>query len=192
MPLASVKSSVNETVPSASLSCAATVHVQSFPAVLVTVSVFVASALLNFIAHVGVPIVSEEVNARVIVFPSMLRSLSALLEFSVTEVSVGAVRSAVQENVLDAVLPFVTESVYAPAPTETETAPLAEAVHVAEYDAPEPENELSVQPEVVMSLATKLVVVSLETKVRAIAAVLVVSPEFIAPDAIVMVGFVVS
>ncbi|MBO61844.1 MAG: hypothetical protein CMO63_07760 [Verrucomicrobiales bacterium] len=126
-----MKSSVKVTAPSASLSCAATVHVQSFPAVLVTVSVFVASAPLNFIAHVGVPIVSEEVNARVIVFPSMLRSLSALLEFSVTEVSVGAVRSAVQEKVLDTALPLLTESVYAPAFTLTVTAPLAEAVQVA-------------------------------------------------------------
>ena len=82
---------------------------------LVTVSAFVASAPLNFIAHVGVPIVSEEVNAKVIVSPSMLRSLSALLEFSVTEVSVGAVRSAVHEKVFDAALPLVTESVNAPA-----------------------------------------------------------------------------
>ena len=180
------------TAPSASLSCAATVQVQSFPSVLVTVSALVASAPLNFIAHVGVPIVSEEVNARVIVFPSMLRSLSALLEFSVTEVSVGAVRSAVQAKVFDAVLPLVTESVNAPAATWTETAPLPVAVHVAEYDDPEPENELSEQPEAVMSVTTKSVVVSLETKVSAIAAVLVVSPLSIAADAIVMVGFVVS
>ena len=98
-PLASVKSRVNDTAPSASLSCAATVHVQSFPLVLVTVSVFVASVPSNLMAQVGLAaIVSEDVNARVIVFPSMLRSLSLpLFEFRVTDVRVGAVRSAVHE-----------------------------------------------------------------------------------------------
>ena len=43
-----------------------------------------------------------------------------------------------------------------------------------------------------MSPATKLVVVSLDTKVRAIAAVLVVSPLSIAVESIVIVGFVMS
>ena len=43
-----------------------------------------------------------------------------------------------------------------------------------------------------ISPTTKSVVVSLDVKVRAIAAVLVVSPEFIAPEATVIVGFVVS
>ena len=43
-----------------------------------------------------------------------------------------------------------------------------------------------------MSPATKLVVVSLDTKVRAIAAVFVVSPLSIAVESIVIVGFVMS
>ena len=76
---------------------------------------FVASAPLNLMAHVGVPIVSEDVNASEIVLPSMLRSLLALFELSVTDVSVGTVTSAVQENVLDAVLGLDTPSVNAPA-----------------------------------------------------------------------------
>ena len=131
-PLASVKPMENVTEPSASLSCDTTVHVQSFPAVLVTVSVFVASVPSNLIAQVGSSAtVSEDVNARVIVFPSMLMSLFALFEFSVTDVSVGAVTSAVHENVLDAVLGLVTESVYAPALITTDFAPSAEAVQVA-------------------------------------------------------------
>ena len=101
------------------------------PPGLVIVSVFVASAPLNLMAQVGVPIVSEDVNAREIVFPSMLRSLLALFELSVTDVSVGTVTSAVQENVLDAVLGFDTLSVYAPADITTDFAPSEEAVHVA-------------------------------------------------------------
>ena len=42
------------------------------------------------------------------------------------------------------------------------------------------------------SPATRSVVVSLDVNVNAIAAVLVVSPELIVPDAIVMVGLVMS
>ena len=82
-------------------------------------------------AHVGVPIVSEDVNASEIVLPSMLRSLLALFELSVTDVSVGTVTSAVQENVLDAVLGLDTPSVNAPADITTDFAPSELAVHVA-------------------------------------------------------------
>jgi len=154
--------------------------------------VFVASAPLNLMAQVGVPIVSEDVNARVIVFPSMLRSLLALFELSVTDVSVGTVTSAVHENVLDAVLGLVTESVYAPAPIETDFAPSDVAVQVAVYDEPEPLKDDNVHPLAVMSPTTRSVVASLDVKVKAIAAVLVVSPELIVPEAMVMVGLVMS
>ena len=92
----------------------------------------------------------------------------------------------------EAVLPLVTESVYAPAATLTDTAPLAPAVHVAVYVAPDPEKELNEHPEAVMSPTTKFVVVSLDVKVSAIAAVLVVAPLFTVPEVIVIVGFVMS
>ena len=122
------------TAPSASLSCATTVHCQLFPPPgLVTASLLVASAPLNFMAQVGVPIVSDEVNANVTVFPSILSESSLPLSVDkATDVRVGAVMSAVQAKVLDTVLPLVTESVNAPAFTLTVTAPLAEAVQVAE------------------------------------------------------------
>ena len=99
LPLASVKPIEKTTDPSASSSWAITVHCQLLPPPgLVIDSAFVASLpAVNSISQVGVPMVSEEVNARVIVFPSMLRSLSALFEFSVTDVRVGAVMSAVYE-----------------------------------------------------------------------------------------------
>ena len=48
------------------------------------------------------------------------------------------------------------------------------------------------QPLGVMSPTTKSAVDSLDVKVRAIAAVLVVSPLFMAPEAIVIVGLVMS
>ena len=143
-------------------------------------------------AQVGVAMVSEDVNANEIVFPSMLISLFALFEFRVTDVSVGAVTSAVQENVLDAVLGLVTESVYAPALITTDFAPSEEAVQVAVYVAPEPLNDDSVQPLAVISPTTRSVVVSLEVNVNAIAAVLVVSPLSIVPEEMVIVGLVMS
>jgi hypothetical protein len=61
----------------------------------------------------------------------MLRALLALLEVSETDVKVGAVTSAVHENVLDAVLGFDTLSVYSPADIKTDFAPSDVAVHVA-------------------------------------------------------------
>jgi hypothetical protein len=97
----------------------------------VIASLLVAAAPLIVMAQVGVPIASEEVNASEIVLPSMVRSLLALFEFSVTDVKVGVVTSAVHENVLEAVLGFDTLSVYAPADITTDFAPSEEAVHVA-------------------------------------------------------------
>ena len=192
-PLASVNPMENVTEPSASESCATTVHRWLLPPPgLVMVSVFVASVPSNLMAQVGVAMVSEDVNANEIVFPSMLISLFALFEFRVTDVSVGAVTSAVQENVLDAVLGLVTESVYAPALITTDFAPSEEAVQVAVYVAPEPLNDDSVQPLAVISPTTRSVVVSLEVNVNAIAAVLVVSPLSIVPEEMVIVGLVMS
>ena len=83
-------------------------------------------------SQVGVPIVSEAAIVIVMVLPSLVKLVVGLLDAIATEVSVGAVRSAVHEKVLDTALPLVTESVYAPAFTLTVTAPLAEAVQVAE------------------------------------------------------------
>ena len=132
LPLASVKSRVKVTVPSASLSCTITAQVQVLPAVLVNDSALVADVPPNLISQVGVPIVSDAAIVIVIVLPSLLSVVVGLLDAIATEVRVGAVMSAVQANVLDTVLPLVTESVYAPAFTLTVTAPLAEAVQVAE------------------------------------------------------------
>ena len=143
-------------------------------------------------AQVGVAMVSEDVNANETVSPSLVRTVLALFDVSATDVSVGAVTSAVHENVLDAVLGLVTESVYAPALITTDFAPSDVAVQVAVYDAPEPLKDDSVHPLAVMSPTTRSAVDSLDVNVKAIAAVLVVSPELIVPEAMVMVGLVMS
>ena len=56
LPLASVKSRVKVTVPSASLSCTITAQVQVLPAVLVNDSALVADVPPNLMSQVGVPI----------------------------------------------------------------------------------------------------------------------------------------
>ena len=93
---------------------------------------------------------------------------------------------------MDAVLGLVTESVNVPAFIKTDFAPSEVAVQVAVYTAPEPLNEDSVHPLAVMSPTTRLVVVSLDVNVKAIAAVFVVAPLTTVPEVIVIVGLVMS
>ena len=96
LPFASVNPMEKVTAPSSSASAVTTVHCQLFPLPgLVIDSALVASSPSISMSQVGVPIASDEVNARVIVSPSLVRVVTALLEDIVTEVSVGAVMSAV-------------------------------------------------------------------------------------------------
>ena len=87
---------------------------------------------------------------------------------------------------------FPTASLNLPDVTDTLGVPSLLAVHVAVYSTPDPERVPSEHPETVMSPATKLVVVSLEVKVSAIAAVLVEAPLDTVLDVIVIVGAVLS
>ena len=107
--------------------------------------------------------------------------------------TVGAVPSYVHVYVLDTVLELPAASVKVLAATETVGVPSLLAVQVAVYcvleDAVSDPRE---QPLAVMSLAMKLVVASLDVKVRAIAAVLVEAPLDTVLEEIVIVGTVVS
>ena len=85
---------------------------------------------------------------------------------------------------------FPVASLNLSAATDTLGVPSLLAVHVAVYSTPDPERVPSEHPETVMSPATKLVVVSLEVKVSAIAAVAVEAPLDTVLDVIVIVGTV--
>ena len=74
-------------------------------------------------------------------------------------------------------LPFPTESVKVLAATSIVTALLEDAVHVTEYDEPEPDRVPRLHPDAEISPTMKSVASSLNVKVREMAAVLVVPPE---------------
>ena len=87
---------------------------------------------------------------------------------------------------------FPTPSLKVLAATETLGVPSLLAVQVAVYVAPDPENELREQPLTVTSPEAKSVVVSLEVKVSAIAAVFVDPPLDTVLEVMVIVGAVLS
>jgi len=79
-----------------------------------------------------------------------------------------------------------------PAATNTYAVPLVLAVQVTVYVAPEPEKFPREHPDAVMSDCVKSVVVSLDVKVSAIAAVVMPPPLETVSEIIVMVGLAVS
>ena len=87
---------------------------------------------------------------------------------------------------------FPTPSLKVLAATDTLGVPSLLAVQVAVYVAPDPERLPSEHPETVMSPAMKSVVVSLDVKVSAIAAVFVVPPLDTVLELMVIVGTVPS
>ena len=89
-------------------------------------------------------------------------------------------------------LVFPTASLNLSAATDTLGDPSLLAVHVAVYVTPDPERLPRLQPETVMSSATKLVVASLDVKVNTIAAVLVDAPLDTVLDVMAIVGTVPS
>ena len=89
---------------------------------------------------------------------------------------VGAVESYVQENVFDTLLLLPTESVNLPDATLIVYVAFPDGVSVAVYVVPEPEKLDKEPPLIVISLAIKFVVLSLDVKVSEIVESFDVSP----------------
>jgi hypothetical protein len=155
------------------------------------VSVIAAPPDLN--VTVGVDIASLAVSVRVTTSPSFATEVMALLVTMLTELSVGAVPSYVQLNCEAAELLLPTASVKAPAATSIVVAPDAVGVKVAVKTVDdEVAKLLNAPPEIVMSPTTKLLVASLDVKVRERVASLDVPPSLISAAVIAIVGAVVS